>query len=76
MFHLRVAVVCCARARRDGGRHERRGRLSQAKTQRRPHSARERVRGGVSFVVFVVFVSFFQQGKEKIPRGDDYEKRR
>ena len=33
------------------------GALSEAKTQRRPHSARERVRVGVSFVV--VFVFFF-----------------
>ena len=41
-----------------------RGRLSEAKTQRRPHSARESERGGF-LCCFVVFVSFFQQGKKR-----------
>ena len=40
-------------------------RLSEAKTQRRP-TARERiVRGGVFLCCFVVFVSFFEQGKRR-----------
>ena len=46
--------------------------LSEAKTQRRPHSARERVRRGGFLCCFVVFVSFFKQGKKR-HRGDDYE---
>ena len=49
-----------------------RGTLSEAKTQRRPHSARERVvEVGDFLCCFVVFVSFFQHGK-KTHRGGDY----
>ena len=41
------------------------GRLSEAKTQRRP-TARERVRGEGGFLsCFVVFVSFFRAGQEE-----------
>ena len=45
--------------------------LSEAKTQRRPDSARERVRGVGFLCCFVVFASFFQQGKKR-HRGGDY----
>ena len=48
------------------------GTLSEAKTQRRPHRARERVRGGDFLCCFVVFVSFFEQGKKKTRRGDGH----
>ena len=47
------------------------GALSEAKTQRRPHSARERVRVGAFLCCFVVYVFFFQQGKKR-HRGGDY----
>ena len=48
------------------------GRLSEAKTQRRP-TAREREteRGGVSFVVLLFLYLYFEQGKKKTRRGDD-----
>ena len=42
--------------------------LSEAKTQRRPHSAERKMeigRRGVFLCCFVVFVSFFEQGKKK-----------
>ena len=39
------------------------GTLSEAKTQRRPHSARERVRGGVSFGGSLFLYLSFEQGK-------------
>ena len=48
------------------------GTLSEAKTQRRPHSARDIVRGGGFLCCFVVFVSFFEQGKKKTRRGDGH----
>ena len=57
------------------------GRLSEAKTQRRPDSARERVRGGGFLCCFVVFVSFFEQGKRRhveekvMANGGDWVKR-
>ena len=73
LFLLRVVVVCCARARADGGRHER-GELSEDKTQRRPHSARESERGGFP-LLFRCFCIFLSAGQEETPR-DDYEKRR
>ena len=57
--------VCCVRAKR-ADVDTSAGRLSEAKTQRRPHSARERVRGEGGFLCcFVVFVSFFEQGKKR-----------
>ena len=46
------------------------GALSEAKTQRRPHSARESKRGGF-LCCFVVFVYFFQQVKKR-HRGGGY----
>ena len=48
--------------------------LSESKTQRRPHSARERVRGGF-LCCFVVFVSFFEQGKKRHREGTVMVKR-
>ena len=57
-FHCSFFVFCLLCQGKGGQRSTRaRGTLSEAKTQRRPHSARERVRGVVSFVV--VFVSLF-----------------
>ena len=79
-FDLPVPSSCCCcllcQGKGDGGRHERGGRLSEAKTQRRPHSAREREseRGGISIVVSLFL--FLLAGQEKTPRGDDYEKMR
>ena len=62
---------CCVRARWEVDTSA--GRLSEAKTQRRP-TAREREceRGGF-LCCFVVFVSFFRagQGKKKARRGDE-----
>ena len=62
---LRVHVVR-ARARAEVDTSA--GRLSEAKTQRRPR-AREREieskRGGIFLCCFVVFVSFFQAGQEE-----------
>ena len=48
------------------------GRLSEAKTQRRP-TAREREREGrvVSFVVLLFLYLSFEQGKKKTRRGED-----
>ena len=41
------------------------GTLSEAKTQRRPHSARERVRWVVSFVVLLfLYLSFSRQEED------------
>ena len=54
--------VVCARARAEVDTSA--GRLSEAKTQRRPR-ARERVRGGGFICCFVVFVSFFEQGRRR-----------
>ena len=39
------------------------GTLSEAKTQRRPHSARERVRGGGFPLLLFMYLSF-EQGKK------------
>ena len=58
---------CCARARAEVDTSA--GRLSEAKTQRRPE--RERVRGGVSFVVLLFLYLSFEQGKKKTRRGED-----
>ena len=60
---LRVLVVVSGQGGRRSTRS--RGTLSEAKTQRRPHSARERVRGrGVSFVVLLFLYLSFEQGKK------------
>ena len=66
---LRVRVVCVsARAEVDTSVW----RLSEAKTQRRPTAReRERVRGGVSFVVLMFLYLSFKQGKKKTRRGED-----
>ena len=57
--------VVCARARAEVDTSA--GRLSEAKTQRRPRAReRESERGGVSFVVLLLFfVSFFEQGRRR-----------
>ena len=63
-FFVFLFVVCQGRG--DGGRHERSGWLSEAKTQRRPHSARERECERGSFLCcFVVFVSFFSRARRR-----------
>ena len=55
---------CCARARVEVDTSA--GRLSEAKTKRRPRARdRERVRGGGFLCCFVVFVSFFEQGRAR-----------
>ena len=61
---LRVLVVVSGQGGTDVDTSA--GRLSEAKTQRRP-TAREREseRGGVYIRCFVVFVSFFQAGQEE-----------
>ena len=59
---------CCVRARAEVDTSA--GRLSEAKTQRRP-TARERVRWGVSFVVVLFLYLSFEQGKKKTRRGED-----
>ena len=63
---------CCVRARAEVDTSA--GRLSEAKTQRRP-TAREREResetGGVSFVVLLFLYLSFEQGKKKTRRGED-----
>ena len=41
------------------------GTLSEAKTQRRPHSARERVRGGVSFVGSLFLYLSFSRARRR-----------
>ena len=54
---------CCVRARVEVDTSA--GRLSEAKTQRRP-TARESEREGGGFLCcFVVFVSFFRAGREE-----------
>ena len=58
---LRVHVVVSGQGRRST---RARGRLSEAKTQRRPE--RERVRGEGGFpLLFCCFVSFFRAGQGK-----------
>ena len=56
-------VFCCLCQGKGGQRSTRaRGRLSEAKTQRRPHSARESERGGFPLLLFL-YLSF-EQGKK------------
>ena len=68
--------VCCVRARGTEVDTSA-GALSEAKTQRRPRSARERVRGGVSFVVSLfLYLSFSRARKRHLGvtttrRGDE-----
>ena len=64
LFLLRVVVVCLPW--QEGTEVDTSaGVLSEAKTQRRPHSARERLRWGDFLCCFFVFVSFFEQGKKR-----------
>ena len=67
---LRVSVGVRARAEVDTSA----GRLSEAKTQRRPR-ARERVRWGGFICCFVVFVSFFEQGRRRHVEKEMFAKR-
>ena len=60
---------CCFRARMKVDTSA--GRLSEAKTQRRP-TARERVRGGGGFLCCLLFLYLsFEQGEKKTRRGED-----
>ena len=45
------------------------GTLSEAKTQRRPYSARERVRGGISFVVSLFLYLSLSRTRKDTERG-------
>ena len=60
---------CCVRARVEVDTSA--GRLSEAKTQRRPECERVRGEGGFSFVVLLFLYLSFEQGKKKTRRGED-----